>query len=155
MAHYIDKDALEAKIKEMLDYKENEKTKWYNNCPNNPRLDGEIAAIKGINYILKNIDVIELDLKSSAEWSEEDEAKKEKLISIVKRALHGNEYRLLNDNGATELITWLKHLRPRPHWKPSEEQMAALEGVIGRKTINSVSNAGTVLKSLYRDLKKL
>lgn len=52
--------------------------------------------------------------KRSAEWSEEDEAKKERLISIVKRALHGNEYPILNDNGATELITWLKSLRPQP-----------------------------------------
>lgn len=45
-----------------------------------------------------------------AEWSEEDESKKERLISIVKRALHGNEYPILNDDGATELITWLKSL---------------------------------------------
>ena len=54
-------------------------------------------------------------LQPKQEWSEEDEAKKERLISIVKRALHGNEYPILNDNGATELITWLKSLRPQPH----------------------------------------
>lgn len=59
MALYIDKDVLEAEIKKILDYKEKEKAKWYNNFPNSPRLDGEIAAIKGISYILKNIDVIE------------------------------------------------------------------------------------------------
>ena len=85
-------------------------------------------------------------------WSEEDEAKKERLISIVKRALHGNEYPLLNDDGATELITWLKSLRPQPHWKPSEEQMEALE-MASRKWFgeDSVRN----LSALYEDLKKL
>ena len=49
----------------------------------------------------------------------------------------------------------LKSLRPQPHWKPSEEQMRYLLAAI-----NEPNNAGSescyiVLKSLYRDLKKL
>ena len=87
-----------------------------------------------------------------AEWSEEDEAKKENLISIVKRALHGNEYRLLNDNGATELITWLKSLRPQPHWKPTFEQMQALNEA---KNEFEGSSDWDSLDSLYDDLQKL
>lgn len=64
------------------------------------------------------------------EWDEEHEAKKERLISIVKRALHGNEHPLLNDNGATELITWLKTLRPQPQQEWSEEDEAMLQHIV-------------------------
>lgn len=74
--------------------------------------------------------------QNPAEWSEEDEAKKERLISIVKRALHGNEYPILNDNGATELITWLKSLRPQPKvdlaQSPKENTQEANKTAIGR-----------------------
>lgn len=92
------------------------------------------------------------------EWGEEDETKKERLISIVKRALHGNKYPLLNDNGATELIIWLKSLRPQPHWKPTEEQMEALSEVIGDERMEDTAaceKKAEILESLYNDLKKL
>ena len=85
-----------------------------------------------------------------AEWSDEDESKKERLISIVKRALHGNKYPILNDDGATELITWLKSFRPQPILKPSKEQMEALMYATGEGgTYNKEA-----LKSLMGDLKK-
>lgn len=79
---------------------------------------GYVTFEDGYDWLEKNLEY--LKPAKSAEWSEEDESKKERLISIVKRALHGNEYPILNDDGATELITWLKSLRPS--WKPSEEQ---------------------------------
>lgn len=48
---------------------------------------------------------------------------------------------------------WLKSLRPQNHWKPSEEQMEALN-----KAKNSPANYYDIrlgLQSLYNDLKKL
>ena len=61
-------------------------------------------------------------LPQNNQWSEEDEAKKERLISIVKRALQGNKYPLLNNDGATELIDWLKSLQPQPKQEWDELQ---------------------------------
>ena len=121
MTHYIDKDVMEAKIKKLLDYKENEKTKWYNNCPNNPRLDGEIAAIKGIIYILKNIDVIELDTKSPVKWSEEDESMHTRCIGALAKCYMGEL-----PTEVEEELKWLKSLRPQPRVEWSKEDKEKL-----------------------------
>ena len=47
-------------------------------------------------------------------------------------------------------INWLKSLRPQNHWKPSEEQMGALDDVISSRDIKY-----DVLSELWKDLKKL
>ena len=53
-------------------------------------------------------------------------------------------------------ITWLKSLRPQPHWKPSEEQMDALrESVSFWRGATDKSPRVNILESLYTDLKKL
>lgn len=70
-----------------------------------------------------------------AEWSEEDDWKRKELIQYLKEK---GDYR-------TVWMTWLKSLRPKPHWKPSEKQM---------KTLNAVANEG-VLLDLFNDLLKL
>lgn len=47
---------------------------------------------------------------------------------------------------------WLKSLRHKPHWKPSEEQMEALKNIAyGSYQIGD----GPVLRELYDNLKKL
>ena len=75
-----------------------------------------------------------------AEWSEEDG---EMLDSII-RVVCGVG---VQPNGLREKqVNWLKSLRPS--WKPSEEQMAALEAA-------TVRYQSTGLESLYEDLKKL
>ena len=83
---------------------------------------------------------------SQPEWSEEDEEH----INAICRALDDN---IANIGFYTThaLCFWLKSLRPRPHWKPSEEQMAALFLVSG---VGAPKHRGN-LKSLYNDLKKL
>ena len=56
------------------------------------------------------------------EWSEEDESRMENLCYYLKE--YGNQY-----YGALTLegtINWLKSLRPRSYWKPSERQKEAL-----------------------------
>ena len=69
-----------------------------------------------------------------AEWSEEDEKKVSSLLAML------TTMRQLNSNGSLvgiyskrdrekkfdEIENWLKSLRPRPSWKPREEQMSAL-----------------------------
>lgn len=75
-------------------------------------------------------------------WSEEDEMM---LTSTI------NTLKLLEDKGATNMkIAWLNALKQKSHWKPSEEQMNALNMVYKDKTIQTET-----LKSLYNDLKKL
>ena len=49
-------------------------------------------------------------------------------------------------------VDWLKSLRPQPHWKPSEEQMKALDMAIGQ--VWTIQDKDRLL-SLYRELKKL
>lgn len=91
---------------------------------------------------------------SPSERSEEDELK----LRLCVEALDvGQTKRHIYEHGITPdgLKVWLKSLRPQPHWKPSEEQMAGLLAVI-----NSPANAGSetcqlALRSLYENLKKL
>ena len=84
-----------------------------------------------------------LRLQPKQEWSEEDDWKRKELIQYLEEK---GDYR-------TVWMTWLKSLRPS--WKPSEEQMVALDkaipvcmGVVGRDEI-------APLESLYEQLKKL
>ena len=94
-------------------------------------------------------------LCKSVEWSEEDE---EIFNNIIEKAKGGH---WIEVNEIIWLITRFKSLRPvskeslQPHWKPSEEQMKALDkaipvcmGVVGRDEV-------APLESLYNDLKKL
>ena len=83
------------------------------------------------------------DEQKPAEWSEEDEDNLCRVIRVLED----------NDSDWKELSNWLKSLRPS--WKPSEEQMNALDkaipvcmGVVGRDEI-------APLESLYEQLKKL
>ena len=89
-----------------------------------------------------------------AEWSEEDEGKLKKVIATVQCA--GNRV----NNNATNigLINWLqdrlKSLRPQTHWKPSKEQMEALNTLLCVGDFSYVGQAPK-LQELYIDLKKL
>ena len=75
-------------------------------------------------------------------WSEEDEKILKEIISDVKFEGYNNDMQA----DSYKKINWLKSLRPQNRWKPSEEQMMAL--------LYHCSN-GSVLSSLYNDLKKL
>lgn len=69
------------------------------------------------------------------EWSEEDEARFKNLCSIIDES------------------NWLKSLKPN-HWKPSEEQMEALNAINTTGEISYIGQ-GNLLIELYNDLKKL
>lgn len=94
----------------------------------------------------KYIDYLRYQSQPKQEWSEEDERMRQGCIDSV-------EYELL-DNGMDDevetdpRIAWLKSLRPRPSWKPSEEQMEALEN-----STALTEEQGAALYSLIQDLK--
>lgn len=88
------------------------------------------------------------------EWSEENEDMLNSCISSIEEAKE-NRYAYRETDGDTSYdheISWLKSLRPS--WKPSKEQMKALEQAkISAVAGNYITKDG--LCSLYEQLKKL
>ena len=83
-----------------------------------------------------------------AEWSKEDE----KCCKIALLAL--NDHPLNQDE--LKAFNWLRALKSRFGWKPSEEQMKALSFVKENfKDVPSAFNVTSFLIQLYDDLKKL
>ena len=112
-------------------------------CLGSPRIieevyDGWYVTDKGALYFEfeDNWELVENPV-----WSEEDE----KMIAAIYSCVD------LHYDGLakTSLLIWLKSLKERYTWKPSDEQMERLKG-----TINSLPHQ-EVLYSLYQDLKKL
>ena len=92
------------------------------------------------------------------EWSSGDEAHLHSLITHLEQWIERHP----NTTGADiqgENIAWLKSLVPQSHWKPSDEQMEALEHFvrsIGESGYASPYDNNTkLLYSLLSDLKKL
>ena len=85
-----------------------------------------------------------------AEWSERDE---KILASVMSHIADSQCFDHFHDISKEDIYTWLKSLRPRPHWKPSEEQMDALDEYIWRGKLNK--NKAKYVISLYEDLTKL
>lgn len=80
------------------------------------------------------------------EWSEEDET----IIDNLVWAIANDRIR---PQDRDDYCAWLKSLRPQKHWKPSDEQMKALESVIAMPPDGF--GWESTLESLYNDLKKL
>lgn len=79
-------------------------------------------------------------------WSEDDETN-----------LRRTEYAVMKFfGGDCSLVGWLrKSLKERYTWKPSDEQIEALEYSLGDYNIKIFEDRYKILKSLYNDLKKL
>ena len=93
--------------------------------------------------------------QTKTEWSKEDERNRQEAIRILSDA--ADSYTEGSGGYApswAKCIPWLKSLRPQNHWKPSEEQMKALDEYIYAKEPNTQKYAKAVL-SLYHDLKAL
>ena len=85
--------------------------------------------------------------KQSAKWSEEDLRHKSWILECLadgerKVPQYAEDFRAA--------YKWLESLRSQPHWKPSEEQMEALEN-----STALTEEQGEALYSLVQDLKKL
>lgn len=81
-------------------------------------------------------------------WNEEDE----KMYNMFRSMAHGT-YVVQTQETIDSLLSWLKSLKPQNRWKPSEEQMDALN-----KAVNNPANYHDTkleLQSLYNDLKNL
>lgn len=79
------------------------------------------------------------------EWSEEDKHCIHQLILFCENCMQ-------QDSEAIRCSTWLKSLRPQPHWKPSEEQIKVLDIAI-RCGIQLGTWEEDILRSLLNDLK--
>ena len=108
------------------------------------------SSIKKTVWIFRDITCEQildwLEKQKPAEWSEEDEDMLNSCISSIEEAKE-NRYAYKETDGDTSYdheIAWLKSLRPS--WKPSEEQMEALNKV-------RILNPG--LDAIYQQLKNM
>ena len=97
-----------------------------------------------LNHLKLFIDSLQEDSVSvkNKEWSEEDEV----ILNALIKSLQGDTRCFTNK----DFIDFLKSIKPR--WKPSEEQMEALEVAIRNATTPEYANE---LECLYKNLLKL
>lgn len=96
-----------------------------------------------LGEMIKNLKPVNEVLEQGFAWSEEDEKQARQIERIV------------HDDGCTQklqkqIANWLKSLKDRYTWKPSAEQMKFLW-----KYAEQNNYDGSILTSLYNDLKKL
>lgn len=113
---------------------------------------------KGVRAGIEIANCNEQKEQKPAEWSEEDEYRRENLLGwldSLKNYIHYDAIVSLNlrrerIDKICELEHWLKSLRPS--WKPSKEQMEALKNI----AYGTYQNGdGPALRELYEQLKKL
>ena len=85
--------------------------------------------------------------KQKPAWNEEDEKILKEIITDVKFEGYNNDMQA----NSYKKINWLKSLKERYTWKPSDEQMDALRYV----TNFDYGGYKATLVSLYEQLKKL
>lgn len=91
--------------------------------------------------------------QNPAEWSEEDERI---LLGIIDE-LEANKSEAPEYDYKTydKFIDWLESLKQRHVWKPSKEQMDAMQMAVSYFDYSWVSKEQKLLESLYKDLKKV
>lgn len=107
---------------------------------------------KGCVMSFKYEDNYEIAEQASA-WSEEDEVVVKDICDKLNRlsmTYVGNESIVCQED-----INWLKSLKERCTWKPSKKQLEALEHSLGDYNIKVFEDRYEILKSLYKNLKKL
>lgn len=97
--------------------------------------------------------------KQKQEWSEEDEEIRRWIINDIKSALDNYNYNDISVEIAHKALFWLESLKPN-HWKPSKEQMEALEFFIKFHQYKVIAATNgwkhyEELQSLYNDLKTM
>ena len=118
--------------------------------------------VKGLHYeeiIESNIDWLKSlkdRIQSKVEWSEEDSKRLQRIIDFLWYNRKGDTDTIYQQE---QDIDWLKSLRPQNHWKPSDEQLDALQYVFQNITPPLSDKLGwdsiKQLGLLYQDLKKL
>lgn len=106
--------------------------------------DVKLLLKRGLKYIDSQI---EKQGEQNLAWSEEDE----KLLKLSVENLTELKDRFGEKYGKVgDCILWIKSLKERYTWKPSKEQMKALDDVISSRDIKY-----DILSELWKDLKKL
>ena len=102
-----------------------------------------IAAINALHYhgMVSWLKSLKDRIQPKQEWSEEDE----KMLNYIDITLF--EEKSIPNVKYWKIMDWLKSLRPHKQWKPSEEQMDALETAVSSLQSNT-------LETLYQDLKR-
>lgn len=89
-----------------------------------------------INYLEKQ------KVQKPAEWSEKDNVQLNAAIQIV------------SNSGHYTTANWLKSLRPQPYWKPSEEQIGALNEIINVLAVSKHPHENDYLFNILSGLRK-
>ena len=84
------------------------------------------------------------------EWNEEDSIRLQRIIDFLWYNRKGDTDTIYQQERD---IDWLKSLRPQNRWKPSDEQMEALDWQVENTSVSSWQYKAT--KELLEDLKKL
>ena len=97
----------------------------------------------------------EVNCTTTRKWSEEDEKATNDIMWIIE-AYRKNGFNETHIQIADSSENWLKSIKdrvqPQSQWKPSDEQIDALEDAIA-DAVSSIQK--NMLNSLYQDLKKL
>ena len=97
--------------------------------------------------LIKFLDELKNRIQPREEWCDKDERMLDRLIAYFEKQV------AFTDDDNPRYANWLKSLRPQSTWKPSEEQMLAINtaiNVLGKGTLN-----GKQLIELQEQLKKL
>lgn len=104
------------------------------------------------NWLKKYVEVESTEPKSSA-WTEEDEGYYNSIIEHLKYSITNGKPETYKSGRLTD---FLKSLKERYTWKPSDEQMNTLwDAIVYVEGCDSNFKGGSVLENLYSDLKKL
>jgi len=117
-------------------------------------LDGrKDCAPRGEHSIRDMIAWLERQKQKSSNWNEEDDKAINDIMWIIE-AYRKNGFNETHIQMADSSEKWLKFLKQRYAWKPSEKQMKALHDMNLTGNI-SYAGQGQALIELYNDLKKL
>lgn len=133
-------------IKENPAWSEEDERQWNNIYD---VLDGHFElSEKGYKNAANWFKAIKGRVQPQQEWSKDDKVMLDDIIDFF-------------ENGTVKLqhdlslyASWLKSLRPQSSWKPSDEQMMALNSINTYGGLTEVGQ-GKLLLKLYEDLKKL
>lgn len=108
-----------------------------------------VCADNGYIYKFDDIELLSNSNVENNAWGEEDENMIDMIISDLER--HGGK----ENSCYSAEIYWLKSLKDRlnPQWKPSKEQIQALDEVY--KTHGANNSCRRIIFNLLNDLKKL
>lgn len=112
--------------------------------------DIDDAYVEGMAFAKNELE------KQKTDWSEEDETNSYHLKTLLENLAKDNKYefRIISDNDRDKYTAWLKSLKQRHTWKPTEEQIEALERCVDYLNESDNEDAG-VIDSLCHGLKLL